>query len=130
MKIQFPRVSCHGGCRAGPINYAEASPIMISSRREIVEEPVRAISEDVICVAVGKDVKECLSVLRYALKSSHGKKIFLLHVHVPAQMIPLSKAMFMSNLTFDFACSMSIIKLVFLVQWEPNFQRTHCRKRK
>ncbi|XP_023539312.1 U-box domain-containing protein 33-like isoform X1 [Cucurbita pepo subsp. pepo] len=70
---------------------------MISSRREIVEEPVRAISEDVICVAVGKDVKECLSVLRYALKSSHGKKIFLLHVHVPAQMIPLMGTKFPAN---------------------------------
>lgn len=83
--------------RAGPINYAEASPIMISSSREIVEEPVGAISEDVICVAVGKDVKECLSVLRYALKSSGGKKICLLHIHVPAQMIPLMGTKFPAN---------------------------------
>lgn len=78
--------------RAGPTNYAEASPIMISSSREIVEEPVGVINEDTIWVAVGKDVKECLSVLRYALKSSRGKKICLLHVHIPAQMIPLSKS--------------------------------------
>ncbi|XP_011650749.1 U-box domain-containing protein 33 isoform X1 [Cucumis sativus] len=83
--------------RVGPINYAEASPIMISSSREIVEEPVGAISEDIIYVAVGKDVKECLSVLRYALKSSRGKKICLLHVHVPAQMIPLMGTKFPAN---------------------------------
>lgn len=80
--------------RAGPTNYAEASPIMISSSREIVEEPVGAISDDIIYVAVGKDVKECLSVLRYALNSSRGKKICLLHVHVPAQMTPLGKSTF------------------------------------
>lgn len=90
--------------RAGPINYAEASPIMISSSREIVEEPVGAISEDVICVAVGKDVKECLSVLRYALKSSGGKKICLLHIHVPAQMIPLSKSTFTQRTVHGFSC--------------------------
>ncbi|KAA0048965.1 U-box domain-containing protein 33-like isoform X2 [Cucumis melo var. makuwa] len=83
--------------RVGPINYAEASPIMISSSREIVEEPVGAVSEDIIYVAVGKDVKECLSVLRYALKSSRGKKICLLHVHVPAQMIPLMGTKFPAN---------------------------------
>lgn len=90
--------------RVGPINYAEASPIMISSSREIVEEPVGAISEDIIYVAVGKDVKECLSVLRYALKSSRGKKICLLHVHVPAQMIPLSKFTSTRRTVHEFSC--------------------------
>ncbi|XP_022924425.1 U-box domain-containing protein 33-like [Cucurbita moschata] len=83
--------------RAGPTNYTEASPIMISSSREIVEEPVGAISDDIIYVAVGKDVKECLSVLRYALNSSRGKKICLLHVHVPAQMTPLMGTKFPEN---------------------------------
>lgn len=89
--------------RAGPTNYAEASPIMISSSREIVEEPVEAVIEDIIYVAVGKDVKECSSVLRYALKSSRGKKIYLLHVHVPAQMIPLSKSTFSQRTVHEFS---------------------------
>lgn len=44
--------------------------------------------EDVIFVAVGKDVKEGKSVLLWALKNSGGKKICILHVHEPAQRIP------------------------------------------
>lgn len=47
--------------------------------------------EDVIFVAVGKDVKEGKSVLLWALKNSGGKKICILHVHEPAQRIPFSK---------------------------------------
>ncbi|XP_022147364.1 U-box domain-containing protein 33-like isoform X2 [Momordica charantia] len=82
---------------AGPTNHAEASPIMFSSSREIVEEPAGTTGEDIICVAVGKDVKECQSVLRYALKSLRRKKIRLLHVHVPAQMIPLMGTKFPAN---------------------------------
>ncbi|KAB1214366.1 U-box domain-containing protein 33 [Morella rubra] len=51
-----------------------------------VEDEVEV--EDVIFVAVGKDVKEGKSVLLWALKNSGGKKICILHVHEPAQRIP------------------------------------------
>ena len=61
---------------------------------EIVEEPVAVaqIIEDMIYVAVGKDVKDSKSTLLWAVHNSGGKKICILHVHQPAQMIPLSKS--------------------------------------
>ncbi|XP_038894505.1 U-box domain-containing protein 33 isoform X2 [Benincasa hispida] len=96
--LQFHEVSPSMNQRIASIGNTESSrQIGAVSSREIEEEPVEAISEDKICVAVGKDVKECLSVLRYALKSSRGKKICLLHVHVPAQMIPLMGTKFPAN---------------------------------
>ncbi|PON92089.1 GPCR kinase [Trema orientale] len=72
--------------RVGRIRYPDISAVMASGDGEIVEEP---IIEDIIYVAVGKDVKENKSVLLWALQNSGGKKICVLHVHVPAQMIPL-----------------------------------------
>ncbi|XP_062156574.1 U-box domain-containing protein 33-like isoform X1 [Alnus glutinosa] len=45
-------------------------------------------SEETIYVAVGKDAKECKSILLWALENSGGKRICILHVHQPAQYIP------------------------------------------
>jgi hypothetical protein len=49
-------------------------------------------SEETIYVAVGKDAKECKSILLWALENSGGKRICILHVHQPAQYIPFSKS--------------------------------------
>lgn len=73
------------------IKYPDFSDIM-SNHGEIIEEPVTQVVEDIIYVAVGKDVKESKSTLVWALHNSGGKKICIIHVHVPAQMIPLSKS--------------------------------------
>ena len=41
-------------------------------------------------VAVGKDLKQSLSTLRWALHNSGGAQICILHVHQPAEKIPFS----------------------------------------
>ena len=63
----------------------------MASGREIVEEPVARVIEEKIFVAVGKSVKECKLMLFWALQNSGGKRICIIHVHQPSQMIPLSK---------------------------------------
>lgn len=66
---------------------------MMGSRDEIEEEtPVRMVEpiEDKMYVAVGKDVKESEKTLAWALHNSGGRKICILHVHQPAQKIPMS----------------------------------------
>ena len=79
--------------QAGRIRYPDLSGLMASDGGgEIVEEPSEREVEDTLFVAVGKDVKESKSSLIWALQNSGGKKICLLHVHVPAQMIPLSES--------------------------------------
>ncbi|KAF8412250.1 hypothetical protein HHK36_000210 [Tetracentron sinense] len=55
---------------------------------EIEEEPQR-VFEDKIFVAVGKNVKESILNLKWVLQNSGGQKICFLHVHQPAQMIPM-----------------------------------------
>ncbi|KAE7999502.1 hypothetical protein FH972_003922 [Carpinus fangiana] len=64
----------------------------MGSRDEITFEDPTAIMasaiDDMIYVAVGKDVKECKSILLWALQNSGGKRICILHVHQPAQLIP------------------------------------------
>ncbi|KAL6323104.1 hypothetical protein AAG906_027365 [Vitis piasezkii] len=63
---------------------------VMSSTGEIVEEPPLAlVVEDKIFVAVGKEVKESKSILVWALQNSGGKRISIVHVHQPAQTIPL-----------------------------------------
>jgi len=47
--------------------------------------------EEILCVALGENVKENRSILLWALQNSGGKKICIIHVHQPAQMIPFSK---------------------------------------
>ncbi|XP_054784245.1 U-box domain-containing protein 33-like isoform X2 [Prosopis cineraria] len=56
---------------------------------EIVEEPETGVVNDTIYVAVTKDLKESKSNLTWAIQNSGGNKICILHVHVPATMIPL-----------------------------------------
>ncbi|KAJ7962401.1 putative U-box domain-containing protein kinase family protein [Quillaja saponaria] len=57
--------------------------------RETIEEPAASVSDDTIYVAVAKDLKDSKSILIWAIQNSGGKRICLLHVHQPAQMIPL-----------------------------------------
>ncbi|KAK7274409.1 hypothetical protein RIF29_15495 [Crotalaria pallida] len=64
-------------------------PRMMSSITEIVEEPNPNVVDDTIYVAVAKDVKDSKLNLIWAVHNSRGKKIRILHVHVPAAMIPL-----------------------------------------
>jgi hypothetical protein len=64
---------------------------IMASRQEIAEEPVARIIDDLIHVAVGKDVKEGKSIVEWAYRYSGGKKLCIIHVHQPAQKIPLSK---------------------------------------
>ncbi|KAJ0113486.1 hypothetical protein Patl1_00456 [Pistacia atlantica] len=64
-------------------------PEIMSIGREIVEEPVARLIEDKIYVAVGKQVKESKLVLLWALQNSGGKRICIIHVHQPAQKIPV-----------------------------------------
>lgn len=50
-----------------------------------------SLEDPMVYVAVGKDVKaECNSTLLWALQNSGGKRICILHVHAPAQLIPFS----------------------------------------
>ncbi|RZC72602.1 hypothetical protein C5167_048080 [Papaver somniferum] len=60
-----------------------------SSSREIETTENHQEMEEKIYVAVGKEVRESKSTLLWALKNSRGRKICLLHIHVPAQMIPI-----------------------------------------
>lgn len=67
---------------------------VMSSTGEIVEEqPLALVVEDKIFVAVGKEVKESKSILVWALQNSGGKRISIVHVHQPAQTIPLSNSL-------------------------------------
>ena len=62
---------------------------------EIVEEPNQAVVVDEpIYVAVSKEVKESKLNLIWAIQNSGGRRICILHVHVPATKIPLMGAMF------------------------------------
>ncbi len=57
--------------------------------------------EDMIYVAVGKEVKEFKSILLWALQNSGGKPICILHVHQPAQLIPISKSQIQMHVMFS-----------------------------
>lgn len=73
------------------------APGIMSSRREIVEEPVARMIEEKIYVALGKDVDKYKSVLLWALQHSGGKRICVIHVHQPAKMIPIYSSKFHCN---------------------------------
>ncbi|KAL9228917.1 hypothetical protein vseg_004446 [Gypsophila vaccaria] len=45
--------------------------------------------DDKIFVAVGKDLKQNQSIISWALHHSNGEKICIVHVHLPAKMIPM-----------------------------------------
>ncbi|CAN1237188.1 U-box domain-containing protein 33 [Linum grandiflorum] len=56
--------------------------------------PVARVIDEKIYVAVGKTFDKSKSAVVWALQNSGGKKICVLHVHQPAQMIPLLGAKF------------------------------------
>lgn len=66
-------------------------PGIMTSRREIVSEPSPSMVNDTLYVAVAKDVKDSKLNLIWAIQNSGGRRICILHVHVPAPMIPMSK---------------------------------------
>lgn len=71
-----------------PIRFAGFGlPGIMSTRKEIVEQPVARVIEDKIYVAVG--LKKSKSVLLWALQNSGGKRICIISVYQPAQMIPV-----------------------------------------
>lgn len=47
------------------------------------------MEENKIFVAVGKEIEERKSTLKWALKKSKGETIYVIYVHVPAQIIHL-----------------------------------------
>ncbi|XP_050204107.1 U-box domain-containing protein 33-like isoform X2 [Mercurialis annua] len=61
-----------------------------SSERIEGSGSVSRVIEEKIYVAVGKDFKKNKSLVIWALHNSGGKSICILHVHQPAQMIPLA----------------------------------------
>ncbi|KAI4328794.1 hypothetical protein L6164_021123 [Bauhinia variegata] len=69
----------------------------MASRVDIVEEPVPTVVDDIIYVAVANDVKDSKTNLIWAIQNSGGKRICLLHVHVPATMIPLMGTKFRAD---------------------------------
>lgn len=87
-----------GAQRMNQIRYpvVDTSDLM-GSRHEIVAEtpPTPREVEDRIYVAVGKDLKESQSTLLWALRNSGGRQICILHVHQPADKIPISNLLFL-----------------------------------
>jgi len=65
--------------------------LMATIDAEISEESMSLAIDDIVYVAVGKDVGESKSTLLWALQNFSIKKVCLVHVHQPAKMIPLSK---------------------------------------
>ncbi|KAK7857967.1 u-box domain-containing protein 33 [Quercus suber] len=64
----------------------------MASGHENSEDPVTSVViEEMIYVAVGTDVKDCKSILLWALRNFRGKRICIVHVHRPARWIPNGK---------------------------------------
>lgn len=57
----------------------------------VIEREGPCDAENAIFVAVGKNVKESKSVLLWALQYFAGRKLCLLHVHQPAQLLTLGE---------------------------------------
>ncbi|CAN4125658.1 unnamed protein product [Withania somnifera] len=79
--------------RRSPVRYPEVDLSLLNLCEKVVREgspvtPVRVVN-DVIYVAVGKDLKETEPTLTWALHKSGGRKICILHVHTPGQKIPM-----------------------------------------
>ena len=60
----------------------------MASGHETSADPVKSVIEEMIYVAVGTDVKDCKSILLWALRNFGGKRICIVHVHRPTQWIP------------------------------------------
>lgn len=79
--------------RRSPVRYPEVDLSRLNLSEHAVREgspvtPVRVV-DDMMYVAVGKDLKETEPTLTWALHKSGGRKILILHVHTPAQKIPM-----------------------------------------
>lgn len=61
----------------------------MTSSGEIVQESFANVVNDKVYVAVGKEVRENESTLQWALQNLGTKKICILHVHQPANTIPM-----------------------------------------
>ena len=68
--------------------------------------------EDIIYVALGTDVRECKSILLWAVQNSGGKSICILHVHQPPQWIPFSMS---QNLHLSLSLSLSLSIYIYIV---------------
>ncbi|XP_047155092.1 U-box domain-containing protein 33-like isoform X1 [Vigna umbellata] len=69
-------------------------PGIMTSRSEIVSEPSPSMVDDTLYVAVAKDVKDSKLNLIWAIQNSGGRRICILHVHVPSPTIPMMGAKF------------------------------------
>nr|GME10980.1 U-box domain-containing protein 33 [Ipomoea batatas]GME17173.1 U-box domain-containing protein 33 [Ipomoea batatas] len=47
------------------------------------------VSDETVCIAVGKDVKESKYTIDWALQNPVGRSLCILHVHTPARKIPM-----------------------------------------
>ncbi|XP_059312636.1 U-box domain-containing protein 33-like isoform X2 [Lycium ferocissimum] len=74
--------------RRSPVRYPEVDLSVLKEGSTLT--PVN----DVIYVAVGKELKETEPALTWALNKSGGRKICILHVHTPAQKIPIMGSKF------------------------------------
>ncbi|PIA49362.1 hypothetical protein AQUCO_01300291v1 [Aquilegia coerulea] len=83
-------VQSHDFGGGGVVNSLMGSTTRGEIEEEIVEISREVAVEEKLYVAVSKDVKGCKPNVLWAVKHSEGRKICLLHVHQPAQMIPLS----------------------------------------
>nr|XP_019071644.1 U-box domain-containing protein 33 isoform X3 [Solanum lycopersicum] len=78
--------------RRSPVRYPEVDLSRLSLSEQIVQKGSPAtpvVVDDVMYVAVGKDLKETEPTLTWALHKSGGRKICIVHVHTPAQKIPM-----------------------------------------
>ncbi|KAG6427152.1 hypothetical protein SASPL_111392 [Salvia splendens] len=79
-EIDLARLSLRGSMRGEPEIVQELEPRTT---------PSPALREEMMYVALGKDVKESEKTLMWALHNSRGMKICVLHIHQPAQKIPV-----------------------------------------
>ena len=84
------------------------SPGNMASRHEASEV---FLFEDIIYVALGTDVRECKSILLWAVQNSGGKRICILHVHQPPQLIPFSMS---QNLHLSLSLSLSLSLYIYI----------------
>ncbi|XP_058743984.1 U-box domain-containing protein 33-like isoform X2 [Vicia villosa] len=68
--------------------------IVMATRRESVKEVNSNGVSDTVYVAVAKDVKDSKLNVIWAIQNSGGKRICILHVHVPSPKIPMMGAKF------------------------------------
>lgn len=72
-------------------------PETMAGRQGVEEEPVASMIDQTIHVAVGRDFKESKYLLIWTLQNSGGKKVCIIHVHQPAQMIPMMGTKFRAS---------------------------------